>query len=379
MKLYSLVYPSNLKIRFQKIAAFSAIFGLILSLILLIPVNSSAKVTGVCSNCHTMHNSQGGSSMQTGYNPGADPQANLVRGTGCLGCHGAADGGTWQGVGGAPIVYNAAAPTYAVNGLAAGNFYYVTQNQTYGHNVTSIPGVALDTLIGTNTPGRGAGCGSCHDADSGGVYIFTDGVGGGISSACEWCHDVKHHADDSGPVVGASGGYYRFLSLTAKHPASFQQGSNYNFDGAEGIEDSDWEKTVSSTDHNEYSGTPGSGYSHSISTYCACCHEDFHGAETQSGSSWIRHPSDHVLPNSGEYASYTTYSPEAPIARDPTVLAGMTGPSQTVTPGSDQVSCLSCHRAHGSPEPDMLRWDYSGMLAGGGGSGGCFTCHTEKN
>jgi len=40
--------------------------------------------------------------------------------------------------------------------------------------------------------------------------------------------------------------------------------------------------------------------------------------------------------------------------------------------------CLSCHVAHGSPYADMLRWDYGTMVAGGGGSGGCFTCHTQK-
>ncbi|HIC92409.1 MAG TPA: hypothetical protein EYP21_10200 [Syntrophaceae bacterium] len=56
------------------------------------------------------------------------------------------------------------------------------------------------------------------------------------------------------------------------------------------------------------------------------------------------------------------------------------GPSQTVTPGTDQVMCLSCHRAHGSPYADMLRWNYSHMIAGDTTkSGGCFTCHTQKN
>lgn len=365
----------------EKVAAFSGTLVLILFLILLIPCNSSARVTGVCSNCHTMHNSQDGGSMQTGYNPGSEPRASLVRANGCIGCHGAADGATWQGVGGAPIVYNASEPTYGQKGLAAGNFYYVQQDQTKGHNVkNTFTGVGDDTNI-TGTPGTdGGGCGACHTPEATSMFIPDPGGDGdpNVESGCEWCHDPKHHADDSGPVVGESGGYYRFLSFTAKHPYTFQQG--VGFDGCEGIEDDDWEKTVSSTDHNEYSGAPASGYSHSISKFCFCCHVKFHGtANTQSGSEWIRHPSDHVLPTTGEYSAYTTYSPEAPIARDPTVLAGMAGPSGTVTPGSDQVSCLSCHRAHASPEPDMLRWEYSTMNAGGGGSGGCFTCHTEKN
>jgi hypothetical protein len=48
------------------------------------------------------------------------------------------------------------------------------------------------------------------------------------------------------------------------------------------------------------------------------------------------------------------------------------------------VMCLSCHRAHGSPYNDMLRWDYDGMVAGNGSGGGndgtgCFKCHSEKD
>jgi len=48
--------------------------------------------------------------------------------------------------------------------------------------------------------------------------------------------------------------------------------------------------------------------------------------------------------------------------------------------GTDLVMCLSCHKPHGSPYSDMLRWDYSEMIAGDDSkSGGCFTCHTQKN
>ncbi|RLD97852.1 MAG: hypothetical protein DRI91_04390, partial [Aquificota bacterium] len=45
---------------------------------------SMAKVTGVCSNCHTMHNSQGGSVMAF---DGSGPYRALTRGD-CIGCHG---------------------------------------------------------------------------------------------------------------------------------------------------------------------------------------------------------------------------------------------------------------------------------------------------
>jgi len=82
-----------------------------------------------------------------------------------------------------------------------------------------------------------------------------------------------------------------------------------------------------------------------------------------------------VLPPTGEYAQYTVYSVEAPVMR--TTVADSI--SQVVTPGSDGPMCLSCHKSHGSDYPKMLRWDYQTMIAGGGGSGGCFTCHTTKD
>jgi predicted CXXCH cytochrome family protein len=87
-----------------------------------------------------------------------------------------------------------------------------------------------------------------------------------------------------------------------------------------------------------------------------------------------------VLPASGEYTAYTTYDPEVPVARpDAAVLSGYAGPSSQVTPGTDKVMCLSCHRAHGSPYKDMLRWDYGTMNVGSGLTGGCFKCHSTKN
>jgi len=115
-----------------------------------------------------------------------------------------------------------------------------------------------------------------------------------------------------------------------------------------------------------------------MTAYCCGCHGNFH-IQDDSGL-WIRHPSDAFLPGgTTEYAFYTTYSTEAPVARES--LAG--GVSGTVVPdgATDMVMCLSCHRAHGSPYPDMLRWDYDRQIAGGGGDDGtgCFTCHTAKD
>jgi len=105
-------------------------------------------------------------------------------------------------------------------------------------------------------------------------------------------------ADLDGSTVGLS---YRFLK------------------GITGIEDSNWEFTVSASDHNQYKGIDRADDSVSaatgISSLCARCHGDFHSdASARSGaglatgtygsSVWLRHPVDYDMSNAGEYAGY---------------------------------------------------------------------------
>jgi hypothetical protein len=170
--------------------------------------------------------------------------------------------------------------------------------------------------------------------------------------------------------------------------------------GVKGLENTNdrWQNKDADS-HNEYFGatTPMSGFNdcvechafrpgsmkaspanNTISGFCGTCHDDFHfvyGIGGDTSSPFTRHPTDVILPGSGEYASYTSFSVEAPVART-TVPDSI---SNIVQPGTDVVMCLSCHAAHATNYPDILRWDYSTMVAGGSGSGGCFTCHTQKN
>ncbi len=168
---------------------------------------------------------------------------------------------------------------------------------------------------------------------------------------------------------------------------------NLDLDGVTGVEDPNWEQTVSPTQHNVYKGTTANYTSalnltnNSIGELCAGCHGKFHHGSVDlkegmrnSAGAWIRHPSDVLLPNEGEYAAYTVYDPLAPVAK--TSLDGTV--TSVVTPGEDVVTCISCHRAHGSPYPDMLRWDYTNDCSAGSDDTaanpcGCFTCHTTKD
>jgi predicted CXXCH cytochrome family protein len=357
--------------------SFCALCFLLFALcFLLFALPLEAKVAGNCSNCHTMHNSQGGRSVAKDFDGSSfsstdTPKENLLIYS-CLGCHSATDGSTWQdSATKAPIVFNTIAPTYnTAKGLAGGNFFWVIADDTTGHNILSsdaylsvAPGAVAFTTCGTN---------SCHAN----LDRVVSGTGSGLDGkqGCEKCHlDPKHHANDhdymvGGLVTSAEQGWYRFLS---GHEAGVGL-------GVEGYEDADWQKTFASNDHNEYLGNQVSGsygfygLGDTVTAFCTGCHGDFHGRQG-SQSPWLRHPSDAILPISGEYANYTTYDPLVPVARP-----FLDVPNSTVTPGADMVMCLSCHRAHASPFFKMMRWDYKSSTLSEALSG-CNVCHTSKN
>ena len=336
-----------------------------------------AKVAGVCSNCHTMHNSQGGAHMmlnttidgESGGTHGGGYPA-LTRGT-CVGCH---TGDVTDG----PIPFVNTMGSEPTTYLAGGNFYWVAQgvaNNAKGHNVKGVPGIVADSL--TQAPGDAFGLG-CTTGCHGTLFTPVDS-GVALDTGCQGCHlNPRHHATQqtAGDPALAANGYFRFLS-------GHMSGDGY---GVEGIEDADWQYTNSATDHNEYLGkvathTGAGGFTNilgnTMTAYCTGCHGNFHN-QADTNADWIRHPSDAVLPTTGEYAAYTAYDPIAPVARPSLTTIGA---AETVVPGTDMVMCLSCHRAHGSGYDDLLRWEYSGMVAGGTGADGtgCFVCHTAKD
>ncbi|MEA1900560.1 MAG: cytochrome c3 family protein [Thermodesulfobacteriota bacterium] len=326
-----------------------------------------ARVTGVCGNCHTMHNSQNNTHMilntdidgtSGGLHGGGYP--NLTRGS-CVGCHTGENTSTST----TPFVYNTGSVTYGTDTLAGGNFKWVVTDDAKGHNVKGIPGMTADLALTDGAPGDVNGSGLCFESCHKTLFAPKDPVE--LATGCEGCHLPKHHAPQQAAddVAVEANGYFRFLS------------GHTNGIGVHGIEDSNWEFTKSASDHNEYLGSTTSLTDNTMTRYCVGCHGDFHTQQDGNGE-WIRHPSDAVLPNDGEYAAYTGYDPNVPVARPD--LTNIALPS-TVVPGTDMVMCLSCHRAHGSPNDDMLRWSYSGMVAGGGSADGtgCFTCHTKKD
>jgi len=373
-------------------------------LVLLLICPAWATVSGPCSNCHIMHNSQGNSMVDVD-----GPNEQLLN-TDCVGCHSSTSGGTAISSIGAPIVYNTSAPTYGNKyktgpnqGLAGGNFYFVEHvNDNRGHNV--MLGNSDDVLSTAPTYYTMAcGPGSCHENLD---LVYTGGAKPDYQGrqGCTKCHMLKtgtqstvwanswHHIPQN-PGAGKeryAGKYYDaaqggWVMNWHRHLAAAHTSNRAV--GVIAMEDPDWELTVAANDHNDYreveSPNPGRPLtSYSISGFCSGCHMYF--SANAPDTEYHKHPAFGVfIPDTGEYADAFgpshTYDPLVPVGQSN--ISSLQPPKETVTLGEDKVMCLSCHRAHGSPYKDMLRWDYDEMLVGGGdGDGeGCFKCHTQKD
>ena len=369
----------------------------------------SAWAVGECYNCHTMHGSQNGTasttlgSQLTQANDAASATAagaGVARVSSCLGCHqsatvNASNAGALTSNSGRPIVYTSSGPTYW-NGttgttLAGGDFYWVATSgggdDTTGHNVAGISG--QDSNIGYTPPGWRTGMpAGGTDADAGnGWDVAAEQLRCYGANGCHGDHasatlQGAHHDNTDGltDTAGTVGNSFRFLL------------------GIKGREDSDYEFAPTSAAHNQYFGEDRGADLTSLTTtmsyYCGTCHGVFHSeaaaasadgltsaAASTFGSPWYRHPVDIDLQaKGGEYASYATYNPIVPVATSDASITLVDGTVQTA--GNGLVTCISCHRAHGSPYADLLRWQYSDMVVlttGTGAGKGCFVCHSTKD
>ncbi|MHB8810615.1 MAG: cytochrome c3 family protein [Desulfobulbaceae bacterium] len=328
-----------------------------------------------CSACHTMHNSQGGNPMR--FDSGVTPLPILLRDD-CIGCHSGLNTAASL-LTSPPRVIGTAAPTYTpVTGgagaanttLAGGDFWWVNNgSDAKGHNVVlvSAADATLSTPPGGSAPAQVAcaGTSGCHGNPATANAL----------ASLEGAHHALHGNGFAQTTATTVGNSFRYLL------------------GTYGAEDSDWQFTESTTDHNKYIGLQRTAANatadpSTISGLCARCHGAYHntvGGDDAFGinedntnfanGNWIRHPTDYAMPNAGEYAGYTTYQPETPVGR---IAANIAVAGDNVGAGNRIVLCVSCHRAHGSPYDDALRWTYSAMQVGAGVTHGCMNCHTAK-
>lgn len=328
-----------------------AVLAVFLLSVFSLPSGAGASiVSDQCEVCHSLFPAITDKDL-------SEDEISAIRNSHCVNCHSNTGGETVKVLGGVnvPVVYNIDVPGRM---LAGGNFHYVAQREgdRKGHNVEGI--AKEDGKYGTAPPGYERKM----DPSKAG-YNLRKPLACAGANGCHGDRNIKdpfeaimgtHHAVDS-PVNGrTTAKSFRYLKNTAL------------INGVTGLEDKDWEKTASPKDHNEYSP--------SVNEFCTSCHGDLHVNSAGGPSPWFRHPTGIVIPKRGEYLEYETYSTGAPVGREKVPAAA----SSKVTPGSDIVICLSCHRAHSSPYAHSLRWDYDAIFVGEG-EGGCFICHTSKN
>lgn len=352
----------------------------------LVAAMASVNAQANCEACHTMHNSQNGTSMR--YDTGSTPLPILLKGT-CISCHSNTNTALRMQTDKPPAVYTTGAivdafpPVQAAGQrLAGGDFSWVDTQPYYGHNVEGFATAAgdADPILGNVPPGNN------------GKFIRNVADKQLECSGKYGCHGDTTVLD---PMVAMSGAHHSKHNVQADNLAATDVGTSYRFlNGIEGNEDSNWQFNATTAARNVYYGvartTSADATTGTISSLCAQCHGSYHDAPGDAikdtfginvtsnfdAGSWLRHPTDYAMQTGGEFVSYTTYSFVTPVATNTANAAGNT----TVAAAGDRVvMCLSCHYAHGYKYADMLRFDYTTQNVQSGVKTGCLKCHRAKS
>jgi predicted CXXCH cytochrome family protein len=328
-----------------------------------------------CVGCHEMHGAAGASLLI------AVDQSST-----CLSCHGASGQSSYHI---ATPDADMAPGVPPVNEGPGGDFgwlrknYYFTirggattdMGQTHGHNIVAagFSGVyAADpdnvTAPGGTFPSGQLSCVSCHDQHGKGRWT----VAGAYSKT-------------SG-AIWTSGSYGSLPTVFAATGENLSTGVYRLLRAADTVDGVTFPATppvavVNSTyNRSEYYTQTRVAYASGMSDYCGTCHADMH-----STSGILRHPQGQVMSGAvqGIYNSYvktgdmtgsaaTSYLSLVPFeegqaystaainvlkSHAQTNDSTLNGPGSGTVPATATVMCLSCHRAHASGWPEMLRWN----------------------
>lgn len=302
------------------------------------PAKTDAVATGPCSGCHTMHSSQGGV---------ATTPNNYLLSSSCIACH--------TGAGAATTAY---VDKTTATQLAGGTFLESAGN-------ANTPAKRHDVVGYVSTPGLIAAPGTTGSPQTVGIAELTCAG----TKGCHGTHNVVGDAGIAGYHHGSKVGYrFLYIGVSTYDVANKVLGTglaNFESGGA------------TSAAHNVYSASTTVG----ISKLCANCHGQFHGtSNTNAASPFKRHPTDNTLLSTGwTLTSVVTDYDKNPFAfADYTTVT--TGQAYTASTSGASVACISCHRAHGSANDDLLRYAYPGSISAGNATneGGCENCHYKQ-
>ncbi len=336
----------------------------------------SGTETLACSQCHTMHGSQGGTDSL--FYVGGGPNLKLLRASSilnlCLFCHGDTNPGPveWDSRTPPQIVDNKQGPAAASYVPSGGDFMDRTVvNEANRHSLDKDVSAAIDEPPGYN--------GTWSDV----VTRYSPKFN------CLYCHDQHGNSnfrnlryDPGTPENDNRNDPDRVVITFAYDPVSDPDDNtkdvNYWGPGADTPVGNKFTRTnVRFRRAPLDTDLPVRG----ISAFCGKCHMDFWGESgdanvggsisgglgagddnSASDSPWVRHPVDDIsigLANSNLHADLSNWSGIAATAK-----ARHIDPTDTGDFGEDQPFCLSCHYAHGGGNPNFAgvsEYDHSNL------------------
>ena len=356
-----------------------------------------------CEGCHTMHNSLNNTTMGGGTQLQAGPY--LLQGGGeasdaCLNCHGKSQTISSYNVATPTVSYGATADLYPQQRTPGGDFAWLkvatgTNNDKSmrGHNIMGTghgftQDARLVTSPGGNYPAANLQCSSCHDPH-GKYRVLSDGtvVQAQPGVVVPPIAESGSYSTSPAPTADEAVGVYRILAGKGYLPKSLSGSAALAFANDAPI------AVAPSTYNRSESGTMTRvAYGKGMSEYCANCHAGMLNAAGTVSSGAADGGHVHPAGNSAKlaggwsdttdfstsialnYNSYkktgdlsgnsaTSYDSLVPFEEGTSDLATLkahaknddsvlTGPDGT----NSNVMCLSCHRAHASGFPSMVRY-----------------------
>jgi cytochrome c553 len=241
---------------------------------------------------------------------------------------------------------------------------------THGHNIIAAGysgGYAVDpvntTAPGGTFPSAQLNCVSCHDMHGKGRWLTTEAYA--KTGQAIWTSGSYGSIPSTFPGTGElmATGVYRLLRASEG-----VDGVTFPSLPPVAVANSAYNRTEDVTQTR-------TAYASGMSPFCGTCHPDMH-----STAGLLRHPQNVVMSGAVQ-GIYNSYVKSGDLTGDPTKSylslvpyeEGLTYSAANITTlkghaltndgylngpsGAAQVMCLSCHRAHASGWPEMLRWN----------------------
>ena len=352
-----------------------------------------------CDGCHTMHNSSGNVTILKG---GKQFQgvAYLLKGSDqsstCLNCHSGTTLSSYH-----VMTYPVPTASAPVNRTPGGDFAWLGKSyaavghgsaspgERHGHNVIAVDfGLVADSTL-TTAPGgsysangtNNFGCQSCHDPHSSARIIDANGTIAYSAVGQKTLPILGSGSYGAAPTATEAVGVYRLLGGVNYLPMSYPGGPAFVNAPPVAVAPSAYNRTESATETRV-------AYGKGMSEWCSNCHTNIHDNNTGTANTAFIHPAGNgaLLTASANisgqstsiaaiYNAYkmsgdltntqaTSYTSMVPYEEGTTTIATLAGHavtngSQTSGPitGTENVMCLSCHRAHATGFNSLSRWN----------------------